>query len=691
MRKFERHFGNRCLAGLIVLLLMAGNLQAQTRLDEFSPEGKDPWLNASPFKAQLRASPAYTGTQPFDVIHYRLDVNLAMTTESFQGTSSIILMLTSPADSIVLNEVSLQLDTVRVDGTQKSIAIYPSTETFAIRLGGTRNAGDTLHISIAYRRLPETSRPNSRLGYYYFSAATLSGLPANLGYTMSEPSDARFWMPCYDEPWDKATAEINATVPAGYVAASNGVLLGVDNNLDGTVTWRWKEDHQIATYLMCVTASQFTIPSLNYESGDGRTIPIQYYTWKTFTEPPPPNGRGVVQDSANAAAYLPTVRNMVDAFSHLFGEYPFDKYGMSSVVPFSYGGMEHQTLTTLNRYYITDGRVVPHELAHQWWGDLVTCGTWKDIWLNESFATYSEALWNESIGDFPALKSYMTSLLHLNFGSWQGAVYDPQGQGFNLFDDVVYSKGAWVLHTLRGVLGDSLFFRSLRAYRQKFTGRSAITDEFRGVIDSVAGQDMRWFFNEWIYGPGWPVYAYAYTWPGDSLSLRIYQQQSSSWPTYKMPIQIRILHGTDRLNTVVWDSLRIQTFKIPLAFSPDSVALDPDAWIMKQIVPSTVSAGEATVPLATALNQNYPNPFNPTTVVSYQVSGVSYVRLVVYDLLGREVATLVDGRQEAGRRAVPFDGSGLASGIYFYRLAVQPLGEGGHQSFVSTRKMIFMR
>ena len=689
MRRFERRTEFRRLWQLCFLLAaMVRGLSAQAPLETYS---------AGDLKAHLSSSPSSTGPQPFDILHYRLDINLSMVTEFLQGTSRITLVLNSPVDSVVLNAVRLQLDTVRVDGIQKSIAVNPGTETFTIRLGGIRNAGDTLHIVISYRRLPDPQRPSSRLGYYFFSTTSVSGLPANLGYTMSEPSDARFWMPCYDEPWDKATPEINATVPVGYVAASNGVLIGTQNNGDTTLTWRWKEDHQIATYLMCVTASQFTIPTIDYQSSDGRTIPIQYYTWKTFTEPPPPSGRGVVQDSAEAAAYLPTVREMVDAFSHLFGEYPFDKYGMTSVVPFGYGGMEHQTLTTLNRYYITDGRVVPHELAHQWWGDLVTCGTWPDIWLNESFATYSEALWNEHLGGFPALKNYMTgSLLHLYYGSWQGAVYDPQGQGFNLFDDVVYSKGAWVLHTLRGVVGDSVFFRSLRAYRQKYEGKSAITDELRAVVDSVAGQDMRWFFNEWIYSPGWPVYAFTYSWPGDSLSLRIFQQQSSSWPTYKMPMWVRIYHGADSVNTLIQDSLRVQTFKIPLAFRPDSVALDPDAWILKQIVPSTASAGEASLPRTIALEQNYPNPFNPTTVVSYQLPVVSEVRLVVYDILGREVAVLVNEKQGPGEHEVKFsagsrDGSGLSSGVYFYRLIVSSAGGDGPSSYVQTKKMLLVR
>lgn len=619
---------------------------------------------------------AYDGPQPFDMLNYKLDLSLAMINDGFHGKMTMTMRLKENVDSLSLNAVGLTFDTLRVDGIPKSFAFRSGTESFTIFLGGTRLVGDTVRIEIVYRRTPGFPRPSSRQGYYFFRDTI--GLPSNLGYTFSEPYDARFWMPCYDQPWDKATSDINITVPTGYVAASNGKLLGTTNNGNGTTTWRWRERNQIATYLMCLTVSQFTISSLPYIKSTGDTIPIQYYAWRTFTV-----GGNTFTDSANFAPFLPRVREMIQTFSTPFGDYPFDKYGMTTIVPFGYLGMEHQTISTINRYYATSEWVVSHELAHQWWGNNVTCGTWADIWLNEGFATYSEALWKEHIGGFPELKRYMLDTLQrFQFGSWQGAIYDPVSQGFNLFDQVVYSKAGWVIHTLRGVLGDSLFFRTLKAFQTRWAGKSAVTAELKAVVDSIAQRDMSWFFNQWIYGRGWPMYASRFTWSADTIRLTIQQQQQAGWPTYTMPIRVRAYYGAQQRDYIVHDSLRSQTFRLPLNVQPDSVVLDPDGWILKQIVAPT-SVAEEKLPTEFALYQNYPNPFNPKTNIGFRVQGSGLVVLKILDLLGREVATLVNETKPAGEYSIQFDATNLASGIYYYRLSAG--------SFAATRKMTLIR
>jgi aminopeptidase N len=591
----------------------------------------------------------------------------------------MLMRLKENVDSLVLHAVGLALDTIRVDGTPRVAVIDTARETFTILLGSTRFAGETLQIAVSYRRLQNYRRPSSRLGYYFFRDTI--GLPANLGYTFSEPSDARFWFPCYDEPWEKATAEIHLTVPTGYVAASNGRLLGTTNNGDGTFTWHWRQDQPIATYLMCMTVSRFSVATIPYVKVTGDTIPLQYYAWNA-----PP-----FVDSAWTAGFLPTVGAMIGAFETRYGAYPFDKYGMTAIVPFGYLGMEHQTLTTMNRYFATSVRVASHELAHQWWGDDVTCGTWADIWLNEGFATYSEALWREHTGGQDSLKKYMRdTLATFQFVSWQGAVYDPVGQGFNLFDQVVYTKAAWVLHTLRGVVGDSTFFRILRAYRTKYQGKSAVTAELQAVADSMVGSSMAWFFNQWIYGRGWPKYGLRYSWLADTLSLTVQQQQDPTWPTFRMPMRIRAYHGVQHTDFLVWDSLRVQSFRFPLSVPPDSVVLDPDGWILKQVVPFTSVAELNGSPYEFRLYQNYPNPFNPTTVIRFSVESANgrmgdpvKVTLKVYDILGREVRTLVNENLPEGSYEVTWDATNMPSGVYFYRMTAG--------TFVQTRRMVLMR
>jgi aminopeptidase N len=475
---------------------------------------------------------------------------------------------------------------------------------------------------------------------------------------------------------------MTVTVPQGYVAASNGRLLGTALNGDGTITWHWKEGHQIATYLMCATVSKFTVPVSNFARAPGDSIPVEYFVWP--------------RDSAATAAYIPTVKQMITNLGKLYGPYPWDKYGMSSVTPFAYGGMEHQTITTLHEAYQTNQDVVVHELAHQWWGDLVTCGSWPDIWLNESFATYSEALWRETLGGPVALRGLMTGMLGFNEGSWTGAVYNPEGQGINLFSDLVYSKGAWVLHNLRGAIGDSAFFRSLRKWRQLYSEKSAVTAEFQAAVETVTGRDMGWFFNEWIYSPGWPVYSMAYDWGSGILSLRIVQQQDQTWPTYTMPLQVRVYTGSRDTTLTVWDSLRTRDFTFTVLTKPDSVAFDPDSWVLHQAGTPIGPPFIPGTPLSFSLQQNYPNPFNTSSTIGYVVPGIvtriaapAGVKLTVYDLLGRKVATLVDEQEPPGEYFTRFDGTGRASGVYFYRLEIQSGGGGG--STTAVRKMVLVK
>jgi aminopeptidase N len=613
----------------------------------------------------------YEGPQPFDVLHYRLMLDLSLVNEGLSGISYITMRVKTALDSLVLHAVGLRLDSVKVDGAVQAVTADSVRETFTIHLNTPRNPGDTLQIETRYERIIGYPRPSSRRGYYFFKDSI--GLPSNLGYTFSEPSDARFWFPCYDEPWDKASLEMVVTVPDGYIAASNGRLASTTSNGNGTTTWYWRENHQIATYLICLTISRFSISQLPFISSSGDTIALQYYTWNSSP----------FIDSASAASYLPTVRQMMAAYEGYFGTYPFDKYGMTSIVPFTYAGMEHQTITTMNRYLQTNERVVSHELVHQWWGDLITCGTWADIWLNEGFATYGEALWKEYQGGRDSLVAYMKKLEEFQFASWSGAVYNPVGQGSNLFSPVVYTKAAWVLHTLRGVVGDSPFFQILQAYRSVYAGKSAITDELAGIVDSVTGMDMAWFFTQWIYGSGWPKYAHSWLWTPDTLSVTIYQRQSTSWPTYTMPIQVKAYRQGNDTTFVVWDSLRTQVFSFDLSWQPDSVAIDPDRWILKQLVDPPVSVDNEGVVHRFVLYQNFPNPFNGSTIIPYRLETAERVTLTIFNLLGEEVTVLDQGRRGEGTHQVFFDAAALPSGVYFYRI------NAGAK--VASGKMILMR
>lgn len=629
-------------------------------------------------------------TKPFDVLHYKLDARLAMVDSGFSGTMHMSILITSPTDSVTMNSLGLSFSSLSVNDTPVTYRFYPSTESFSILLSRIYTTSETINVKINYSIDYTYPRQWYRQGYYWFrkSPGAPNNIEENIGYTMSEPSDARLWMPCYDDPTDKATCEINATVPTGYDAGSNGLLVGVTNNPDSTITFKWREDLPITTYLMVMSASKYSKFSQYYHrvTNPSDSVEIINYMWQ--------------MDSAgttwNAVKAFEKVPQMMEVYSTIFGEYTFAKYGHAVAYPFYYGGMEHQTLTTVHRGWLSVGAYpfyddwIAHELAHQWWGDLVTCETWKDIWLNEGFATYSEMLWREFVYGIQSRDELLNRYTRFTDGSWRYAIYDPVGQGINLFTGNVYQKAGWVLHMLRYLVGDSTFFKILDNYRDAHYFSTATTQDFINVVNSTSGQNYDWFFNQWIYGKGWVKYASQTSWDSNNnlFTVTVQQQQDTGWPTYKMPLEIKLFWVDYDSTFTVWDSLRAQSFSFTLSSQPDSIQLDPNNKILNQIDPVFTSVDDDLLKYGFQLYQNYPNPFNPKTDIVYQLSTASLVTLKIYDLLGREIETLVDGLNEAGSQSVEWNAEDFPSGIYFYRLTVT---DGNKTSYTQTKKLVLLK
>jgi hypothetical protein len=272
-------------------------------------------------------------------------------------------------------------------------------------------------------------------------------------------------------------------------------------------------------------------------------------------------------------------------FGDLFGLYPFldEKYG---IYQFGFGGgMEHQTMTGQGSFTET---LTAHELAHQWWGDMITCGTWQDIWLNEGFATYSEALWLESEpggGGTDALHAHMEIRRPSDVN---GSVYVPAADAGNFnrifSSNFSYRKGAWVLHQLRHVVGDQNFFDILAAYRAAYEHGSAITEDLRQVAEGVYGSDLTWFFDEWVYDIGAPAYASA--WRGHEIGgtnyveLYISQFQTSSYPIFTMPLDVVMTTTGGDMTHVVWNDAEEEHFLFAVPGEVLSLDLDPDDWTL---------------------------------------------------------------------------------------------------------------
>ena len=288
---------------------------------------------------------------------------------------------------------------------------------------------------------------------------------------------------------------------------------------------------------------------------------------------------------------------MIECFAGRFHRYPFEKYGMAAAAPFDYGGMEHQTMTTIHEYWIpyNDQYGIAHELAHQWFGDMITCGTWGDIWLNEGFASYGEALYDEYIG---ARKPgvYMVN----NFSAAKGGnaeIYPIYNEPMSLVFDVSmeYDKGAWVLQQLRGVMGDSSFFAGLHAYCDSFAYGNAVTPEFQRIMEHQYGAPLGWFFDEWVYRAGHPSYgivAYYDTRPGGTGAFARLRQTSTGPGLFTMPVQLACstAAGVSNGRFVAWDSTAVSDSVFLSDTLPvRQVMCDPDNWVLQDnsyLVPS---------------------------------------------------------------------------------------------------------
>ena len=610
----------------------------------------------------------YSGRHSYNVLNYKLYIDWSEVLDSVSTRFSGVMQMTfvpdlvSPLDSIGVNTdpIYLQIDSAISDG--KSVSTDTSEGKVYVHLDSPLSAGDTGKVTLYYRvNNPGLANNSLQKGFYlYYRGEEVNGnvVPHTVAYTMSEPSDARAWMPCYDDPSDKAFCEISIRVPDGFTAASNGTLVSKVSNGDGTTTFNWSEDYPIATYLMCATVARFSLVQAFYTKSDGSKIPVQYYVYPEDSS----------AAASNTECNVDTVVSMIKFFSSLYGEYPFDKYGMTGVEPFGYGGMEHQTITTLNRNYEFRRLDVAHELAHQWWGDMVTLGTWKDIWLNEGFATYSEAmqLQHDDLQAFRNEMGYYAAQYFIENKSINYAIYaPPPGYIFGLAE---YYKAAWVLNMLRNIVGDSTFFEIFRTYRADFQFANAVTSDFMNVVNQVTHADMNWFFNEWIYGTGYPVYSFVYRPVESGNYLRLYLKQvQTNGPTFKMPVEFAVYSDGRETTLGFVDSLAYQAASFPFKSPVDSVVFDPNDKILSRVVAwhDSINPTQQSPKFQFSV---YPNPFSDKSAIQYEIDADTHVEFRVYDIIGRLVDSLGEGFQPAGIYTITLDGSQLASGAYLVRM-----------------------
>ncbi len=492
-----------------------------------------------------------------DVLSYTLDIFFDFDAQEISGTCGFEAEVrTSKLDTVHLD----LFDNMVVDGVILGGAgadFVHAADRLDIPLPSPAGFGETITGEVTYHGSPEFS------GFGGFTWSSHQGVP--LVSTVSWPWNSPGWWPCHERLTDKALAEIYFTVPDTLTAVSNGRLVGVTGNDNGTATYHWSVSYPIVTYLIMAAATNYVEIHDKYPSISGDSLEIVHYVYP--------------EDEAKAVADFHDLNDMLVCFEEHYGEYPFqgEKFGFVEV-PLG-GGMEHQTMVSIGASLITGTHayryIFAHELAHQWWGDMIAIGTWKDIWMSEGFAVYSEALFVESTDGYEAYLDYMKAL----DGSFPGTVYDPD----QLLNDTVYDKGAWVLHMLRGVLGGDILKDLLYYYArdERFRHRNTDTFRFMDLCEEFTGENLDWFFEEWVFTEGRPWYYLDWRQEGDTLNLTIEQLQDGY--IFRMPVDLLVEFEAGGDTTLsVFDSLASQGFTVTVPGEVKKVILDPEGWILSR-------------------------------------------------------------------------------------------------------------
>jgi len=605
-------------------------------------------VNACSHMKQKMLSKKLKGGQAFaaqniDITYTRMEWEINPAVKYISGSITPYFTTLESLQQISMEkDTNLIVDSVIFHG--QSVSFVDSADYLMnIYFPLTLPLGATDSISIYYHGVPSSSGFGSFIQDMHGNAPII--------WTLSEPYGAREWWPCKNDLSDKIDSiDIIVSCPSGNRVASNGVLV---NEIHGSATsiYHWRHRHPIATYLVAIAVTNYAVYSDYAQIASGAVEVLNYI---------------YPEDSAYAVQNTPKVIQSIQLFSQLFIDYPFqdEKYGHAQ---FGWGGgMEHQTMSFMGGF---SHALIAHELAHQWFGDMVTCGSWQDIWLNEGFATYLTGLTYEAAPTLPYWENWKRQTINQITADPDGSVFcdDTTSVGRIFNSRLSYSKGAYVLHMLRWVSGDSAFFAGVRNYLKdaNLSFGYAYTDDLKQHLETSSGLNLTEFFDDWYYGEGYPIYAVtANQSSATNLEITLDQLQShTSVSFYEMPVPIRLYFadGTDTTYVLNHTSTG-QIFQLVTKTYPDSIAFDPDRHLvcLHSISSSNVGTNQ--------LEENseisiFPNPTND--IVFIDPKNQSIQEICILDVQGR-VLEKIYFKGESNK--VEINLSKYVTGSYFLRI-----------------------
>lgn len=519
--------------------------------------------------------PRWAPDRPVDIEHYRIAVALFPKEHRLTGETTVRARVLAPeVRRLELDAVELEIADVREGDTSRRFE--HDGRALRIDLGGARREGATIEVTITYAARP-------RRGLYFIGPdAGYPDKPAQV-WTQGQDEDSRYWFPCVDTPHEKATSEVIAEVPATWYALSNGVLVD-DQTTGDRRRLHWRHDQPHSCYLVTLAAGELGAVEERW-----RDVAVSYHVT---------HGR---EDAARRT--LGRTPQMLELFSQKFGvPYPYPRYAQVCVADFIFGGMENTTATTLTDAILLDERaaldddeeaLVAHELAHQWFGDLVTCRDWGEGWLNEGFATYAEYLWREHSDGRDEADLLADEFLEMYFHE-DGARYRRTictklyDEPIDVFDHHLYDKAGRVLHMLRQVLGDELFWKSLAHYLTKHRHGVVETRDLARAIEDATGRVLDWFFSQWILDAhGHPELKVAISWDADAhlaeVTVEQTQKVEGKTPLFRLPARLRFRVGERDVDVPVELEERRHTFHVPLDAEPSQAIFDPGRTLLAAV------------------------------------------------------------------------------------------------------------
>lgn len=611
--------------------------------------------------------------RPFDVLHYELDLRVTPDSSWVGGTVRARLVALEALGSVVLDLLdNMVVEDVRYDGA--AAAWTHEGDTLAVAVpGGALAPGDSATVAVDYHGFPVRE---GFVGYRvtvfndddFFPDPTQPVL-----MTLSEPDGARSWWPCHDNPYDAATFDFALTLPDSFQLGLPGTEVERTVWPNGWRRQRHTLGQPVPAYLLSIAAAKYaswrdSTTVHRWPGGEPVVLPIEHFVAPTLEAA----GRNSWQNTGKVLNWL----------EQEFGPYPFpdEKYGHAMFV---FGGaMEHPTLSSMGQGTVGVSSdpvtgapagewIMVHEAAHQWFGDCVRLERWGEIWLNEGFARWCEALWQEVEYGFAAYKDRMELF---RFPAFSGPVRDPDV----LFGSTVYNKGAWILHMLRQVMGREELLLAMRNYvtDPALRFQAVSTSDFQAHCEDVHGGPLDWFFDPWLDRVGRPSLGISWRAEGEDLRVEVEQRAAEDW---QLPLVVRLTRpdGSQVKAMLPVPAERNSSFLLPGLADTRVLEADPERdWLVDVEVASSVFPPGRTL----VLDAPFPNPFNPTLNISAVVGVAQRVHAEIFDLRGRRVVELFDAEVEPGVLVLQWDGrtaGGARAASGSYVLVV--VGSGGEE------------